>query len=300
MANNGDVPGDGSAAGPGTWVEVADRVWTGVLEPDAVTIGLVAGGDGLLVVDTGSTPAQGAALRASAERLTGLPVRAVVVTHAHSDHAFGLAAFDDVDTFGHEGLADELASAPARARAAELGVDPGDLRTPSRPFALAAGVDLGARWVELAHLGVGHTRSDVVVVVPDARVVFVGDLAESAPSPVDGSPAPWFGPDSVPEEWAATLDAVLGLVARGDVRAVPGHGPVMTVQDLMLQRGQVAAVAGEVERLVRAGVPAERAVAEGRWPFPAEHVAEGVPVAHARLVAAGVRPDPPQLPLLGR
>ncbi|WP_114561122.1 MBL fold metallo-hydrolase, partial [Desertihabitans aurantiacus] len=209
MANSGD----GSAVASVTWVEVAERVWTAGVEPDAVTIGLVAGDDGLLVVDTGSTPAQGRALRASAERLTGLPVRAAVVTHAHSDHAFGLAAFDDVDTFGHEGLADELAAGPALARAAELGVDRDDLRTPSRPFALAAGLDLGARWVELAHLGVGHTRCDVVVVVPDARVVFVGDLAESAPSPVDGTPAPWFGADSVPEQWAATLDAVLGLVA---------------------------------------------------------------------------------------
>nr|WP_269449944.1 MBL fold metallo-hydrolase [Auraticoccus cholistanensis] len=263
---------------------VADRVWRAVAEPDSVTVAVVAGEEAALVVDPGSTPEQGRALRAEAEELTGLPVRGAVATHAHSDHAFGLAAFDDLTTWGHEGLAEALRAEPARTAARRLGLDPAALAAPNRPFALAAGVDLGGRWVELAHLGEGHTTSDVVVVVADAGVVLVGDLLESAGPP-------WWGEDSAPDAWPATLDAVLGLLAGGRVRALPGHGPALSFSDALLQRGQVAAVAGEIERLLVAGTPVEQAAAQGSWPFPVEHVAAGVPTGYRRLTERGVRPS---------
>jgi hypothetical protein len=57
-------------------------------------------------------------------------------------------------------------------------------------------LDLGDRQVDLRHLGRGHTDNDVVVTVPDASVLFVGDLLENAP-------APGFR-DSYPIAWAET------------------------------------------------------------------------------------------------
>lgn len=253
-------------------------------QPESVNTAVVAGTRGLLVVDPGSTPEQGREVRASAEELTGLPVVGAVATHGHHDHLFGLAAFEDLLTWGHEGLAGALASEASLAAAARLGVDVGALRAPNRPFALATGVELGDRWVEMAHLGEGHTTSDVVVVVADADVVFVGDLLESATPP-------WFGDDSAPDLWPSTLDSVLGLMASGRVTAVPGHGAPMGFEDALMQRGQVAAVAGEIERLLVAGVPVEDALEQGRWPFPAEHLAGGVRAGYRRLAGRGVRPS---------
>ena len=60
----------------------------------------------------------------------------------------------------------------------------------------AASLDLGGRQLALRYLGRGHTDNDIVAVVPDAGVLFAGDLLENAP-------APGFG-DSFPIAWADT------------------------------------------------------------------------------------------------
>ena len=80
-------------------------------------------------------------------------------------------------------------------------------------------------------------EGDLVIVVPDAEVLFAGDLLESA-----GPPS--FGPDSVPDEWPATLDAVIGLMTATTV-AVPGHGEPVDREFVFEQRGRIAAQAAE-------------------------------------------------------
>jgi glyoxylase-like metal-dependent hydrolase (beta-lactamase superfamily II) len=292
----GQARGGDAAAGfsLGPWRELADGVLVCVAEPEAVNLGLVLGRTGALLVDTGSSPAQGAALRAAVERVTDLPLAGVVVTHAHSDHAFGLAAFPDVPTLGHETVPAALAS-PATAEAARtLGVDPATLVPPAREIAVAVAIDLGGRRVEIAHLGPGHTAGDLVVVVPDADLLFVGDLVESAPTPETG--APWWGTDSVPHTWGATLDGVIGLMT-GNTRAVPGHGDLVDREFVFGTRGRVAAVSGELTRLVESGVAEAEALAQGSWPYPAEHIAGGVAPGYAALSSRSIKGTRPTLPM---
>jgi glyoxylase-like metal-dependent hydrolase (beta-lactamase superfamily II) len=114
-------------------------------------------------------------------------------------------------------------------------VNPAELVPPNTDIAVAKAIDLGDRRVEIAHLGGGHTDGDLVVVVPDADVLFAGDLIESV-----GPPS--FGPDSVPDEWPATLDAVIGLMT-GATLAVPGHGQPVGREFVFEQRGRIAAQA---------------------------------------------------------
>jgi glyoxylase-like metal-dependent hydrolase (beta-lactamase superfamily II) len=251
---------------------LAEGVYVLVAEPDSVNLGLVVGMTGAVVVDTGSSRGQGEALRAAVARVTEVPVVAAVVTHAHSDHAFGLGAFADVSTLGHESLRPQLTRA-----AAENGAD-----LPSREIAVAAALDLGGRWVEVAHLGAGHTEGDLVVVVPDADLIFAGDLIESAGASPESAGAVWYGPDSHPHAWPSTLDNLVGLMT-GQTRAVPGHGPPVDRESVFETRGRVAAVAGEIQRLASSGVPAEQALAQGSWPFPSNHVAEGIGPGYAQL-----------------
>lgn len=222
----------------GPWREVAPGVHLTVAEPDSVNVGLVVGTEGSLLVDTGSSPAQGRAIRASLAAVTDRPLTGVVVTHWHHDHAFGLAAFPDVPTIGHESVRGRLGSAEAAAEAGRLGVNLAELSSPSREIVVATAVDLGGRRVEIAHLGEGHTDGDLVVVVADAGVIFAGDLLESA-----GPPS--FGPDSVPGSWAATLDGVIGLMTATTV-AVPGHGDPVDREFVFEARGKVAAQAAEL------------------------------------------------------
>ncbi len=217
----------------GPWREVAIGVYVAVAEPESVSIGLVVGTEAALLVDTGSSPEQGAAIRAAVAEVTDRPLTAVVVTHWHFDHAFGLGAFPDLTTIAHESVRGRLGSAEAAGEAVRLGLDVAELAGPSREIVVATAVDLGGRRVEIAHLGEGHTDGDLVVVVPDADLIFAGDLIESA-----GPPS--FGSDSRPDAWAGTLDGVIGLMTATTV-LVPGHGAPVDREFVFEQRGRIAA-----------------------------------------------------------
>lgn len=271
------------------WRQMADGVFGCVAGPDAVNLGLVVGDERVLVVDTGSSPTQGRQLRQAIGAVTDLPLAAAVVTHWHYDHAFGLAAFADVPTIAHESVTARLRSRSAAREADRLGLPEVDLALPSRELVVAAAIDLGGRRVEIAHLGPGHTDGDLVVVVSDVDLLFVGDLLESA-----GPPS--FGDDCYPDEWGVTLDGVIGLMT-ATTQAVPGHGAPVDRLFAFAQRGEVAGVAGEIRRLYEAGVPEPEAVASGSWPYPAERIAPGVARGYRALAAAGVTPRPTTLPL---
>jgi glyoxylase-like metal-dependent hydrolase (beta-lactamase superfamily II) len=219
----------------GSWREVRSGVYVVVAEPESVNLGLIVGSERTLLVDTGSSPDQGRTLRESLRAVTGKPLGAVVLTHWHFDHAFGLAAFPDIPRIAHESVRSRLSSPEAAAEAQRLGVAHDELGRPDVEIAVATAINLGDRRVEIAHIGRGHTDGDLVVVVPDADVLFVGDLIESAG-------APSFGPDSVPEEWPATLDGVIGLMTSTTL-AVPGHGEPVDREFVFSQRGQIAAQA---------------------------------------------------------
>ncbi|WP_170854257.1 MBL fold metallo-hydrolase [Microlunatus flavus] len=289
---------DAADAGLAPWQELAPGVWRAVAEPDTVNLVLVAGSARALLVDTGSSPDQGRAVRAAVAAVTDVPLEVVVVTHAHRDHAFGLAAFDDLETVGHEDLAAWLTSDEARADAARLGVDPADLVAPNRPIVLAAAFDLGGRRVEVAHVGRGHTGADLVVVVPDADLVVVGDLVESStsarggsggstPPAVDSAP-PALGPDAFLHEWPITLDGVIGLMT-SSTRAVPGHGDPVDRPYVYEQRGRLASVSGQVRHLAETGVDVDAALGSDEWAYPVEVLAPGLPRAFAQLGPVAVR-----------
>ena len=106
----------------GAWRELVPGIYRAVAEPESVNVGLVVGTEAALLVDTGSSPAQGRAIRESVAAVTDRPLVAVVVTHWHFDHAFGLAAFADLVSVGHESVATGSAAPEAAAEAARLGL----------------------------------------------------------------------------------------------------------------------------------------------------------------------------------
>jgi glyoxylase-like metal-dependent hydrolase (beta-lactamase superfamily II) len=83
------------------WTEVADGVFQRRYEPLDISICVVRGRGGLLVVDTRSSPRQGTEIREHVRELSADPVVAVVNTHAHFDHTFGNQVFVDVPICGH-------------------------------------------------------------------------------------------------------------------------------------------------------------------------------------------------------
>lgn len=226
------------------WVEVGDRVFARRYTFFDQQIGVVLGDGEALVVDTRTTGRQAAEVIGDLRRLTSDPVTVVVDTHWHFDHAFGNHTFRPTTIWGHERCGPRLLERGDRVRAevaAELPELADDLAAvvldpPDRSFAETARVLVGGRPVWLRHLGRGHTDTDIVVEVPDAGVLFAGDLVEN------GAP-PSFG-DSYPLDWPETVSRLLDLV-RGPV--VPGHG---AIGDRAFVEAQLAAFL-EVARLGR-------------------------------------------------
>lgn len=215
-----------------------------------VTIGLVQGRTGALLVDTGSTLAEAAAVDADVRRLAQRPVSHIVLTHKHFDHVLGSSAFAGADIYCAPEVVEYLASATDRIRddALHYGADPlqidraiAALRRPNHGIYDTV-IDLGDRCVTIAHLGRGHTTSDLVVVVPgtgddDRVVIFTGDLVEESADPA-------IDADSDVAAWPATLDRV--LAAGGpDAIYVPGHGNIVDAEFVRRQRDWLSGRAAE-------------------------------------------------------
>ncbi|WP_042376216.1 MBL fold metallo-hydrolase [Streptacidiphilus melanogenes] len=279
------------------WVEVGDRVFQRRYDPYDVTVTVVAGTDGLMVVDTRCSLAEARELREQLRQISSAPVRWVVNTHDHFDHVWGNAEFaaprqvpparffgsaqmvaamrgadDDPDMMRlRKALAAE--SEEWRAKLAEL-----EEHVPENVVRDGHDLDLGdGRVVRMRRLGRGHTDGDLVLHVPDADVLLMGDLLEES-----GDPA--FGPDSFPLDWAATLDAALALAGPG-TRFVPGHGATTDTSFVAAQRDALAAVADTCRSLHAAGVPLDEALKTGDWPYDREHLRHAIKRAYLHLSA---------------
>ncbi|MFE6333441.1 MBL fold metallo-hydrolase [Streptomyces sp. NPDC057798] len=233
-----------------TWEELGwERVAAGVgrcrLPGWDCTAGLVVGEGKALVVDAGSSLAEGARLRMRAEALAGHRVTHLALTHPHFDHVLGAAAFAGAEVYGAVGI-DSVYGPHGRAalradavrhgldaRAADEAVDV--LAPPRHHVSGEWTLDLGpGRQVLLANVGPGHTAHDLVVLVPGSpEVVFCGDLVEE-------SGDPQAGPDAVPSQWPAALDRLLALGGE-DAVYVPGHGAVVDAAFVRAQRDALAA-----------------------------------------------------------
>jgi glyoxylase-like metal-dependent hydrolase (beta-lactamase superfamily II) len=211
------------------WERLADGIHRCRLPFLDVTVGLVCGRTGTLLIDTGTTLLEANAVKADVAELAGSQVSHMVLTHNHFDHILGSSAFADATVYCAPEVAATIASRTEelRADAVRHGADADEvtsaiaaLQVP-RHRAGEAVLDLGGRSVTITHPGPGHTNHDLIVVVADAEpaVIFCGDLVEESGDPV-------VGPDSDKKAWLATLGRV--LVAGGpDAAYVPGHGAVV-------------------------------------------------------------------------
>ncbi|MFO7191862.1 MULTISPECIES: MBL fold metallo-hydrolase [Thermocrispum] len=197
---------------PGRWLVLADGVYARRYAELDQTLGLVVGRDRALVVDTGRDEEHGAEFASAVAGLTALPLT-VVVTHAHFDHCLGTAAFPGAEVWAHERCRVDERVFVERAEYYP-GAPPVRLVQPTHRVREAAELDLGGQTVRLVHPGRAHTDHDLAVHVPDARVLFTGDLVEQGADPS-------IGPDSFPQLWPHALDELLRLDA---ATFVPGHG----------------------------------------------------------------------------
>lgn len=214
----------------GEFEPVAPGCYRAQCEPASVNVGLIVGSTGYVLIDTGCCRAQGRALRAGAEELIarehgGVPLAAVILTHDHWDHAYGLGAFDGIRSIAHETAVESLSTRecwPAELKdiISEEDLEPS---VPSESFWLGVPLSLGDIYLEVLRIDPAHTTSDAFVSVDNGRVLFTGDLVEEPPSVEAGSNL---------DGWDRTL-ATMAHACKPDGVVVPGHGPVCGREAIM-------------------------------------------------------------------
>ena len=231
------------------WVEVGDGVLVRRHEELDLSTGLVLGTGGCLVVDTRGDAEHGAEWAAAVREVTADPWT-VVLTHAHFDHCFGTAAFLPAPVWAQRGCADALRE-HAESDRAEWVRRYRELDRPDRAGALATSIVVhpdhsvldrlavrtGGRLSEFRYFGPGHTDHDLVIHVPDAGVVFAGDLVEHGPSGSLTSDS--FGSDTDLDAWPAALDGILALRPR---IVVPGHGEPVNAMFVAALRADLVSI----------------------------------------------------------
>jgi len=205
---------------PGNFVRVGVCAEATRANMDGIAnIGFILGRTGVAVIDPGGSLTDGQRLRASIRATTDLPIRYVIMTHAHPDHVFGARAFlpDHPVFIGHWRLPAALANREAYDHA-RLAAVLGEAATggPVIPTLLVhdtLSIDLGGRVLALTAYGAAHTDTDLTILDQRTATLWAGDLLFAGRVPaLDGNLTGWLH----------VLDQMAGVAA---VRAIPGHGP---------------------------------------------------------------------------
>ncbi|MEO1293050.1 MAG: MBL fold metallo-hydrolase [Pseudomonadota bacterium] len=211
-----------------TFDEVGAGLWAFTTEGDPNS-GVIIGDDSVMIVEAQATPRLAEKVIEKVRGVTDKPISHVVLTHYHAVRVLGASAF---------GASQIIMSDKARAMVAERGQEdwesefqrfprlfeghesiPG-LTWPTTTFSDTMTIYLGARRVDIRHLGRAHTAGDAVIHVPDQNVMFTGDIVEHRSACYCG--------DGHFADWGKTLDAIAAF----DVDAIaPGRGGALVGKD---------------------------------------------------------------------
>jgi glyoxylase-like metal-dependent hydrolase (beta-lactamase superfamily II) len=223
--------------------------------------GFVVTTDGVVVIDALASPREGELLLRAIRRITDRPIAWLILTHHHPDHHFGAVALrkagarviahPDKRALASEGGEDALLADWVRVVGLDAmrGFEFAD--TPDRPVTASDTLRLGEKTMVITHPGAGHSPGDLLVWLPDQRVLFAGDvLVEDGVSMVvDG--------DS--RELLRVLDSVTTLRPR---IVVPGHGaiPARPADLIGRTRDYLTGLQADMRAAVERGVPMRRAM----------------------------------------
>lgn len=227
----------------------------------------------------------------------------VIDTHAHWGHSWGNAAFPEALVVGHSNAVaainadaanlaqrEQVISAQAlQAAAAFAELDPDSegataarlrkdhleriasglaedglvVQPPRLTFSDRLTLDLGDVTLQLFYLGAGHSTSDVVILIPEEKILLMGCFF------LEQGPLPMFGgqPELEPDRWLAVLDAVLDP-SIGVERVVLGQHTVWSRGKLVAMRDYIRWLWLQVQELDEEEVDVAAAMAN--LPLPAE------------------------------
>jgi cyclase len=190
--------------------------------------------EGLIVVDD-KFASQAAEVFATVKSVSTLPVKYLLNTHHHGDHASGNAYAREtlgVNVIAHKNIRENF------LRIKQAG-------EPNITFANEGAVYLGGVEVKLFWFGRGHTNGDTVIYFPDLKTIHAGDLI------IDAMPVIDYPGGGSALEFISTIDKLLTLDFD---TMIPGHGKIMTKDDARAYRARFQTMNDRMRALIRKGV----------------------------------------------
>lgn len=259
-----------------------------------VNISAVKTDEGVVVIDTLYHPDAATSAEGIIKQFSDKPVKYVINTHFHPDHTFGNGVFENTTIIGHMDCAETLVTnipgfvkgykgaiqamesqlpaleekSPEQAGILKKRLDWSKMMvalveeegfTPTPPnFAIEKGATLkvGGKTFKILNWGPYHTNTDLIVHVPEERLVALGDLYHR-------NNLPYVNTTLIgdPQKLIAVYDKLIALGCEVD-HYVPGHGPVATVDFLKEHRSYLQDLVNAVKDAKEGGLALEQAKAE--------------------------------------
>jgi glyoxylase-like metal-dependent hydrolase (beta-lactamase superfamily II) len=213
-----------------SFTEVGPGLYAFTAEGDPNT-GVIIGDESVMVVEAQATPRLARKVIECIRSVTDKPISHLILTHYHAVRVLGASAYGAREVIMSEAARGMVEERGAEDWASEFGRFPRlfqgheeipGLTWPTTTFSEAMTVYLGKRKVEIMHLGRAHTAGDAVVWVPDAEVMFTGDIVEYHSACYCG--------DGYFSDWADTLNNIAGF---DPVAIAPGRGDALIGREMV-------------------------------------------------------------------
>lgn len=252
------VSGEPHEVAPGVFIVPDDRV------PLVPNVGVIVGERAALVVDTGLGPRNGQRVLALARELAGARDLLLTTTHFHPEHAYGTQVFTEATIIVNREQRDEMRQKGQgyldtfRSLGEEVAheLENVEFVDPQVVYYGACELDLGGLEVQLRSWGPAHSRGDQVVLLPDQRVLFAGDLVENRFFPI----LPYVPPYDVDVDGDRWITVLEELERSAPQIVIPGHGELGGAELITVYREYLEELREETRKLAADGQDADAIV----------------------------------------
>jgi glyoxylase-like metal-dependent hydrolase (beta-lactamase superfamily II) len=241
----GQPQGQPPAPPPINMKQLTSDVWAGLGGAGGNST-IIIGKTGVIVVDAKTSEAGAKDLLAEIAKITPKPVTTAIITHSDGDHVNGLAAFPaGIKIIAHENNKKEQEAALAAGGRGAPPADrlPNQVVTKNKETMTIDGVKL-----ELYHFGPAHTSGDLIVYLPDLKIVSTGDIVVT--NRADDNPNVHFEKNGTTAGWLVNVKGMIGL---NSDTYITGHGDIVTKADLQRKLDATQARRDKIAAMVKEG-----------------------------------------------
>jgi cyclase len=233
--------------------KVAGNVY--MLEGEGGNIGASVGDDGIVIVDDQYAPLAGK-IQAALKSITDKPVRFIINTHYHGDHTGGNSYFQkQAPIIAQDNVRKRLESGGGAGNGASIHMDVKPASHDALPivtFDHDVTVHLNGEDIRALYFPAGHTDGDSIIFFPHSNVVHMGDDFVT------------YGFPFIDVESGGSINGMIDAVAQvisqlpADVKVIPGHGPISSLDDVRAYLGMLKETRDMVQKALKDGKTLEQ------------------------------------------